>query len=153
MSNRPNADELMGFALEASELWGSIPIEERPSHGSIMSRARSAELDITRAESELSKGDSKAARPWLLRALYLIGGALAAEKTTTPEEPRDERRYTRAEVDELLGRTKTNLETLSGIYHATRNEADANLRRAIAAEAEVRELRGQIERLLKKGGA
>lgn len=151
--NRPNADELMGLALEASELWGSIPIEERPSHGSIMARARSAELDITRAESELGIGDTKAARPWLLRALYLIGGALAAGKTTTPEEPCEERRYTRADVDDLLGRMKANLETLSGIYHATRDEADANLRRAIAAEAEVREMRGQIELLLKKWGA
>ena len=151
--NRPNADELMGFALEASELWGSTPIEERPGHMSAMARAHSSLDNIHAGIVELSKGDSKAARPWLLRALYLIGGALAAGKTTTPEEPREEHRYTRAEVDDLLGRVRTDLGMLGMIYHNARNEADANLRRALAAEAEVREMRGQIERLLKKGGA
>lgn len=151
--NRPNADELMGFALEASEHIGSLPLDQRPGQSGAMTNARVASHSIDAGLVELSKGDSKAARPWLLRALYLIGGALAADKASAPEEPRDERRYTRAEVDELLGRTKTNLETLGAIYHATMDESDANLRRAIAAEMEVQGLRGQMERLAKKGGA
>ena len=154
--NRPNADELMGLALEASEFWGAIPIEERPSHGSIMARARSAEDDLSRALIELSKGDGKAARPWLLRAMYLIGGALSADMASArqmPEEMRKWRLYTQAEMDAMLDRIHTDIKTTAQIYHATRDEADANLRRAIAAERELEERNGQIERLLKKGGA
>ena len=143
----------MGFALEASEHWGSIPIEERPGHMSAMARAHSSLDNIHAGIVELSKGDSKAARPWLLRALYLIGGALAADKTTTPEEPRDERRYTRAEVDDLLGRVRTDLGMLGMIYHNARNEADANLRRALAAEGELEERRAQALNMLKNWGA
>lgn len=153
MSSRPNADELMRLALEASEHVGALPYEERPGHMSAITRVHSSLNSANAALVELSKGDTKAARPRLLRALYLIGGALSEGKAITPEESRDERRYTRAEVDELLGRTKTNLETLGAIYHATRDESDANLRRAIAAEMEVQGLRGQMERLAKKGGA
>lgn len=230
--NRPNAEDLQKCALEAWDHWHPT-MRETTGLSNAASCASAAKADINAAVIELSKGDSISARPRLLRALYLIGGALAVDKATTPEEPtlgpwtndakdesvsrlwtwsngntslaarvdtktfeawaatprgmfsmaklgafdglmsasaaaeswleknvqrrpeepRGERRYTRAEVDELLGRTKTNLETLSTIYHATRDESDANLRRAIAAEMEVQGLRGQMERLAKKGGA
>jgi hypothetical protein len=151
--SRPNADELMGFALEASTYFEAIPGWVSQMEGDAMSRARLADVGMQKALIELGKGDSKVARPWLLRAMYMIGAALLSDKVTTPEEPREERRYTRAEVDELLWKMKANIGTMGEIYHATRNESDANLRRAIAAEAEVTEMRGQIERLLKKGGA
>ena len=151
--NRPNADELMKLALEASEYMGGLPMDQRPGLTNAATLASVAFHSIDAARVELSKGDGKAARPWLLRAMYLIGGALSGGEVTTPEEPREERRYTRAEVDELLGRVRTDLGMLCMIYHNARNEADANLRRALAAEGELEERRAQALNLLKNWGA